>query len=129
MNSKWVFRLDGMYRFPFGLSFAGSWNGRQGFPFIESYRTANRAGALGRGEIMLAPPGDTRLDSLWVANFRVEYTFDFRRANISVLGDLFNLGNNATVLKREMRQNLSTGNNIQDILSPRVFRLGFRLRF
>ena len=78
---------------------------------------------------MLAPPGDTRLDSLWVANFRVEYTFDFKRANVSVLGDLFNLGNQATVLKREMRQNFDNANNIQDILSPRVFRVGFRLRF
>lgn len=129
MNSKWVFRLDGMYRFPFGLSFAGSWNGRQGFPFMESIRTDNRAGALGRGEVMLAPPGDSRLESLWVANFRVEYTFHLKRADIGILGDLFNLGNNATVLKREMRQNFSNANNIQDILSPRVFRIGFRLRF
>ena len=41
--------------------------------------------------------------------------------------DMFNLFNAATVLKREMRQNLNTASNIQSILSPRVFRFGFRL--
>lgn len=129
LNSRWVWRLDGVYQFPAGLSLAGSVNGRQGFPFIESYRTSPRAGGIGRGEIMLAPPGDTRLDPLWVTNLRAEYTFTFERARMSAMVDMFNLFNEATALKREQRQNLSNANNIQSILSPRVFRIGLRLTF
>ena len=52
MNSKWVWRLDGVYQIPGGVSLAGSVNGRQGFPFIESFRTGSRAGGIGRGEVI-----------------------------------------------------------------------------
>lgn len=129
MNSRWVFRLDGAVQLPGDVLFSGSLNGRQGFPFIESVRTPNRGGALGRGEIMFAPPGETRLENLWVTNFRAEKDFNFGPAQASVMLDMFNLFNEATVLKREQRQDLSNSNDIQDILSPRVFRIGLRFRF
>jgi hypothetical protein len=129
LNSRWVFKLDGMVQLPGEINVAGSLNGRQGYPYIRTYRTDNRAGGIGRAEVILDSVGDIRLDNLWVANLRAEKAFTFGRARFDAMLDIFNLFNEATILKREQRQNLDTANNIQDILSPRVFRVGVRFRF
>jgi len=114
---------------PGEINLGGSLNGRQGYPFIETFRTENRAGAIGRVEVILDEVGSTRLDNLWVANFRVEKAFTIGSTRASAMLDIFNLANSATILKKEQRQNFSTANNIQDILSARVFRFGFRFTF
>jgi hypothetical protein len=129
LNSRWVFKLDGLVQLPGEVNLGGSLNGRQGYPFIETFRTDTRAGGIGRTEIMLSDVGSTRLDNLWVANFRVEKAFTIGSTRASAMLDIFNLANSGTILKREQRQNLDTANNIQDLLSPRVFRIGVRFRF
>jgi len=129
LNSRWVFKLDGVVQLPGEINLGGSLNGRQGYPFIETFRTENRAGAIGRVEVILDEVGSTRLDNLWVANFRVEKAFTIGSTRASAMLDIFNLANSATILKKEQRQNFSTANNIQDILSARVFRFGFRFTF
>jgi hypothetical protein len=129
MNSNWVLRLDGMVQLPADVNIAGKLNGRQGFPLFQSYRTPPRAGGIGRTEVLLDPVGDVRLESLWVADLRVEKALRWNRTEISGMFDIFNLLNEGTVLKRENRQNLSTLNEIQELLPPRVFRFGVRVRF
>jgi hypothetical protein len=129
LNSRWNVKLDGMVQLPGGVNLAGKLNGRQGYPFIRTFRTPSRAGGLGRIEALLEPVGESRLDSLWIADFRVEKSFDIGGRRLSGMVDIFNLLNSSTVLKREQRQNLTTANRIQDILSPRVVRFGVRVNF
>ena len=101
-------------------------NGRQGFAFPETFRSPSRPGGLGRVEVLFNPIGDTRLDNLWIADLRVEKAFSIGRIKLSGMMDIFNLANSNLVLGRERRQNLTTANRVQDILSPRVIRFGVR---
>ena len=48
---------------------------------------------------------------------------------ITVSLDAFNVFNNQTVLQRNTRMGLVSGDRITELISPRVFRLGARLTF
>ena len=74
---------------------------------------------------MLAPAGDR----LKVVDLRVEKQFTFGDRRFSAMMDIFNLFNEPTVLGRERRQNLSTANRVQDILSARIVRFGVRFNW
>jgi hypothetical protein len=129
MNSRWNFKFDAMYQLGHGFNLAGKLNGREGFVFPETFRTGSRPGGAGRAEVLFDPLGNTRLETLWIADFRVEKEFTFGERRFSAMMDIFNLFNEPTVLGRERRQNLSTANRVQDILSARVFRFGVRFNW
>jgi hypothetical protein len=129
INSKWGLRLDGMYEFPYGIRLAGKLNGRQGYAWLKTFESANRAGGIGTIEVLMDPTGETRLDNLWYADLRLEKAFYFGQRDFSVMMDIFNLLNANPVLDRERRQNYDTANKVRDVLSPRVVRFGVRVRF
>ena len=70
------------------------------------------------------------MEDLWVTDFRVEKRFLMEQGlEITGMFDIFNLFNDATVLKREKTQNIDTANDIMDMMPPRVFRFGVRVSF
>ena len=79
--------------------------------------------------MLFNPLGDTRLENLWIADLRVEKQFTFGDRRFSAMMDIFNLFNEPTVLGRERRQNLTTANRVQDILSARIVRFGVRFNW
>jgi hypothetical protein len=88
-----------------GHQLAGKLNGREGFVFPETFRTSSRPGGAGRAEVLFDPLGTTRLEHLWVADFRLEKQFEFGGARrLSAIMDIFNLFNEPTVLGRERRR-------------------------
>ncbi len=129
VNSKWLFKLDGMYQLPYGINIAGKFNGRQGYFWGKTYRTDSRSGNGGRTELLLEPLGETRLPNLWYMDLRVEKSFNIKTTRWSAMMDVFNLTNSATILSRHRRQNLSNANQIDDILSARILRFGVRVYF
>jgi hypothetical protein len=129
MNSRWNWKFDALVELPAGFVAAGKLNGRQGFAYPQTFRSGTRPGGAGRVEVLLEPIGETRLDDLWVADFRLEKDFQMGDARLSAMMDIFNLFNSNLVLGQERRQNLTTANRIQDILSARVFRFGVRFNF
>ena len=129
MNSRWNFKFDGLYQLPKGFTIAGKLNGRQGFVFPRTWRSPNRAGGLGRVEVILEDIGESRLDDLWVTDLRIEKSFEFGSARLSAMADVFNLFNANAVLGREKTQNISTASRIQDILSARIWRFGVRFNW
>ena len=111
VNARWLFKLDGMIQLPYGINLAGKLNGRQGYFWAQTYRTPNRAGGIGRIEVMLQDAlGEKRLENLWYADLRVEKSFNIGKTRWSGMMDIFNLTNAATVLGRHQRQNLSNAN-------------------
>lgn len=128
-NARWIAKLSGMYSFPFQINGSMFLNAREGFPFFRSIRTPNRAGAIGRINAKFERDGESRYENLVALDFRVEKWFDFRGMQAAASFDLFNSFNEATVLDREGRQNLSTANRIEEIIAPRVARLGVRFKF
>jgi hypothetical protein len=129
MNARWNIKLDGMVELPAGVNLAGKLNGRQGYGFPSSVWTPPRRGGIGRAWVNLQSLGEARYDDLWIADLRVEKSFDIRGSRLSTMLDVFNVLNAATVLSREPRQNLPVANRIYDILAPRVLRIGVRWVF
>ena len=56
-----------------------------------------------------------------------EFAFDRVRFNLDV--DVFNAFNSSTVLGREYNLRLSSGDDVREIMNPRVLRLGLRFGF
>lgn len=133
VNSRWQFKLSGLYQLPLGINFSGVFHAREGYvkvnnvlvlapgiDWIELYGSEDGKGKFG---------GD-RLPAFWVLNFRLEKSFDVSDTSRVILAvDAFNITNSAHSLKQEMR--LTSPNFGQDlrILNPRVFRVGIQFMF
>ncbi len=129
LNSSWIVKLDGMVQLPAGINLAGKLNGHQGYVFPRAFWTPPRRGGIGRALVFLNPFGVDRYDDFWIADLRLEKTFNVKGTRLSGMLDIFNLFNASTVLARELRQNLSSANRVLNILAPRVFRFGVRWAF
>lgn len=136
LNARWVGKLSGMYALPWGVSVAGFFNARQGFPYIPTILTPTRTGALGRIDVYTEPFGTHRYPNFNTLDAHLDKALVAGRRRIIGSVDVFNIGNAATVLDEgntnatgEVRQNSSTANNVATILAPRVVRFGVRVQF
>lgn len=114
---------------PAGVNLAGKLNGRQGYVYPRNFFTQPRGGGIGRANVYLNPFGVDRYGDFWIADLRLEKTFDMKGTRLSGMLDIFNVFNSGTVLAREARQNLSNANRVLNILAPRVLRFGVRWVF
>ena len=62
-------------------------------------------------------------------DLRLGKEFAFNRVRFNVDLDVFNALNSATVLGRQYNLRLTTGDDVQEIMNPRVLRLGLRFNF
>jgi hypothetical protein len=136
LNARWVGKLSGLYALPWGMSVAGFFNARQGFPYVPTIQTPTRTGSLGRADVYTEPFGTHRYQDFYTLDAHFDKAFVFGRRKIVGNIDVFNLGNAATVLDRgntstagEVRQNTPLANNVTTILAPRVVRFGLRIVF
>ncbi len=60
---------------------------------------------------------------------RVGKEFSYNRLRVNLDFDVFNALNASTVLGRQYDLRLSTANDVQEIMNPRVLRLGARFSF
>ena len=70
---------------------------------------------------------DFRNPDVQVLDLRLEKEFSFRDVGVTVGADLFNATNESTVLQRNGRLTRNNSDHVQEILSPRIFRLGVKL--
>lgn len=129
-NARWIGKLTGLYVLPWqDIGISGFLNMRDGYPFNRVIQSPNRRGGLGRADVDIDRWGDVRYDDFYQIDMRVEKQFPVGRSKWAVAFDLFNVLNAATVLDRQERQNVVTANNVQEVLAPRVARLGLRVSF
>ena len=132
LNSSWSFDVSGIYRValerPWGFTLAARLSGREGFP-IPYYVRLTPADGKGR-KVQVTPRADTfRYDDVYTFDLRLEKEIAFGRFTTLVSIDGFNLLNSATILQRSRQLNGSQADFIRESLSPRIFRLGVRLRW
>ena len=132
VGSRWSFNVSGLYQIapetPWGFNVGASLDGREGYispPFV-------RAGSsVGRRNVQLTEDiGDFRHDDVYVFNAHADKDFTFGETRLTLSLDGFNLTNQDTVLQIE--RNSRAGSRTYDVnetLSPRVFRAGATLRF
>jgi Carboxypeptidase regulatory-like domain len=129
-NARWIGKLTGLYVLPWqDIGISGFLNMRDGYPFNRVVQTANRRGGLGRADVDIDRWGDVRYDDFYQVDLRLEKQFGFGRWKGALALDVFNVWNAATVLDRQERQNITTANNVQEVLAPRVGRVGLRFSF
>jgi hypothetical protein len=135
INSRWASSLNGVYEFPMQITFGAAFTGRQGY-IIPYYRRVRDA-AFGNKRVLIGNFDDYRLDNLYQLDLRLAKSFRLLRGTgLEISADLFNATNQNTVLWRDDRLYSLTGpdltsgnNNIQEMQSPRIWRLGARLTF
>jgi len=131
LQSSWQYNLNGIYLVapdkPWGFNIAGNIYSRQGYPVPYDERRNN--GDRTRNMSLLNGDLDRfRTDDPLTVDFRLEKEFAASSNASFTFGlDIFNALNERTVLAREPTLTGSSGDNIQDVLSARIYRMGVRI--
>jgi hypothetical protein len=129
INSKWLFKLSGVYELPYSFNVSAFYNARQGYPQEISVQTPSRPNGAGQIDVLLNSVGDTRLPNYQNLDFHVERPIRFAGVGFIPSLDVFNISNANTVQAIRSRQNATNANQIQAILAPRVVRFGIRVNW
>lgn len=130
-GSKWSFNVYGLYQIapdrPWGFNFAGSVNGRQGFITPPSLRYNSGAGGI---NLQLTKDiSRFRNPNVLTLDVRLDKDFDLGPVGLNVGIDGFNLTNESYVLQRERNSLAGRYFEVNETLSPRVFRAGVTLKW
>jgi hypothetical protein len=133
VNSRWQFKLSGLYQLPYGINVSGVFMSREGYVKRTDVRVY-RPG-IGYASLYGSPDGggkfgDERLPAFWVLNLRLEKVFMISdTSSVTVAADGFNITNSAHPLKQETRMSASNFGQDLRILNPRLFRFSIRFNF
>lgn len=129
-NAKWLGKVTGLYVLPWhDIGVSGFFNMRQGYPFNRYLLSPSRTGGIGTANVDIDRWGDVRYDTFSQLDMRVEKQFTFGRTKWAVALDVFNVMNSNVVLAREDQMNSTRANFVEEVLAPRVARIGLRLNF
>lgn len=131
INPRWLAKLGFAVRLPLDINFGGTLSAREGFLTPRYYRVddGDRNGVTNDAVVRIAPFGTHRLPNFFMLNLRLDRAFKFNNVRVTLSLDLFNVFNANTTLDEEYEVNASNYLQIQQIVSPRIFRLGVRLNF
>jgi hypothetical protein len=142
VNSKWLFKVSGLYEAPFRINLSAFFNARQGYPQEISIQTPScsasvttncRGNGSGQIDLLLNPVGDVRLPNFQNLDFRVDRPVIVQGFRFIPSLDIFNVGNSNTIQAIRSRQNTASATNpgnanqIQAIVAPRVIRFGIKV--
>jgi hypothetical protein len=128
-GSRWSLKLSGAYQFPHDLTvgaFAKVSDGNV-VPIIRRLSFTNYAN--GAYNILLAPFDAERLETVKYMDLRIDKGFSLGSGKISLSADVFNLFNTNAALRIERRANTFQFREAQEIISPRILRLGVRFNY
>ncbi len=129
-NANWQINANALYQFPKGIDFGVNLFGRQGY--VRPFFIQLAGGRDGSALRVLATPelDDNRYPNLWDLDLRVAKEIKLtQRVGLNIAGDLFNVMNSATELGRTRRLNSTAFGQLNDILSPRILRVTFGVKF
>jgi hypothetical protein len=132
LNSRWQFSVVGLVevapRKPWGFNVAANVHGRDGFP--GPYRIVVVPNDGVRREVQITDRGDDfRFDDIVLADLRLDKDLRLGGMGMVLSLDVFNLFNSSFVLERALQLNGPQADYLLRTTSPRVFRLGLRLRW
>jgi hypothetical protein len=128
VNAKWQINVNGVYELPWQSEVAGNLFGRQGNPFPVFRSQA--LGLDGSQRVLISPELDAfRFDDTWNLDLRWAKRFSTDHVGARVEFDLFNVFNSVPDLQRERNGASPNFNRLNQILSPRILRIGVRLTF
>jgi hypothetical protein len=135
LNSRWNYNVNGLYQVApersWGFNMAASVTGREGFVSPPLIRVGSDRGLPQRTVQLTGNLDDYRTPDVFLLDARIDKDFAFSDFTLNVGIDGFNLTNAHYVLQRDLDVSAvqASRNQILEVLSPRVFRLGATLRF
>ncbi len=142
LNGEWQFNVTGLYQAPWGINFGVNFFGRQGYPnpYYVRTRATDAAGISHIYSILIDQVDTFRYENVYQLDFRLEKAFTIGGFTITPAAEIFNVTNNNAVLERYQRTGdyrASTGeftqnaffNDIVEVQSPRILRLGIAVAF
>jgi hypothetical protein len=127
-SPKWQIYANALVQLPWDIEFGGAVFGRQG-QISPQYINA-RAGADGTLHVLATPLIDAfRLDNVWDLDLRLAKNVKIGPTTVVLSAEGFNIFNSGTVLQAGRQVNSTTLGQINEILAPRIFRLGARFSF
>ena len=132
LQSSWQFNLNGMYLIapdkPWGFNVAGNVYSREGYAIPYDVRLDPGDGKTRNISLLGGNLDRFRTDDPLTIDLRIEKEFAASANASFTFGiDLFNALNERVVLAREPTLTGGTADNIQDVLSARIWRLGMRI--
>jgi len=130
VNSRWMFKLSGLYQLPWGLNLSAVLQAREGY--VIPYRIqVTLPGGIGRTNFYEGGKkfGDDRLPNFVIVNLGLEKVFKISDSTSATLFvDWYNVTNKQATLKLE---NLigAHKDEVQMVTNPGNFQFGFRLNF
>ena len=115
-------------QFPWQMTLGANLTGREGYPVPYYYRLSPK-------RILVQDIGTTRNPNMMEVDLRLAKVVKVGPVGLEVAAEGFNLTNNRTVLQRNNRLYRSLnkpnakGNAIEEVMSPRIFRLAAKLSF
>jgi hypothetical protein len=127
---QYQFIATGLYEAPYGIKLGANMVTRQGFSQQFTHSRVATGDPIGNLKtVLLVDAGEIRLPTVTSFDARIGKEFAFNRYRFNLDLDIFNLFNSATVLGRQYDLRLDTGNDVLEIMNPRVLRLGARFNF
>jgi hypothetical protein len=133
---KYQLSANGMYQAPWGINVGANLLFRQGYGAPDFRSRVNTHDAAVSLKDILLTNGDNqfRLSPVTSFDVRAEWmpskVFNLQRVNFAVDFDVFNLFNAATILGYQYdARSVATYNSVQEIMQPRIARIGVRFFF
>jgi hypothetical protein len=127
-NARWQLNANGFYQFPMGLEVGANIFGRQGYvePLIFQLSAGGDSTVRALATQNL---DDNRYPNLWDTDVRVAYTVNVSPVKFLLSLDVFNMFNAGTTLSQNRNLSASAFGTINEIISPRIARLGIKFQF
>jgi hypothetical protein len=134
IQSTWSANLNGMYQVmpdrPWGFNIAGNLFAREGYPLPYEFSAVTTADNRTRIAGVTSEIDEFHTDDVYVLDLRLEKDMQFTDNLSGILSlDAFNVNNDNSVLQRDRSLHTPTANYVNQTLSPRIYRLGFRLNW
>jgi hypothetical protein len=135
LPARYQLAANALYRAAAGLDMALVANVRQGYaqPWYRSLVATSDPLGTWKTVMLVTDLGRNRLPPVATCDVRVSWNpvkaLGSRRGRLNLDVDVFNLFNSGTVLAREYDQRSTGFNQVLEIISPRIVRLGARVSF
>jgi hypothetical protein len=128
LAGRWSFAVGGTVQLPGALTAAVAVNGREGFP-LAWYRTVGRDQA-GPVDVRLGRVDSFRSDGLVSVDARLDKEIGaVRDLAVGVSLEALNLLTSGQVLQRETNLGVGRAGYVDEVVTPRLLRLGVRVQF
>jgi hypothetical protein len=133
VNSRWQFKLSGLYQLPWGLNVTLALSAQEGYVLAKYYASEITQNGYSE-ELALYEAGkkfgDDRLPAFWTLNLGVEKSFKLGTGSTAtVFINGYNITNNDTVIAKGAVFESDTYMKVTRMLNPGIFQFGVRVKF